>query len=89
MVAAFLPPDHLMKLIPNLKVSHFLINENNRNFYFLDTLINNDESGTHASVYRKKIRVEVFSNFLSFQLCSYKIGLLKTLIYCTFEVSND
>ena len=31
---------------------------------------------------------DLYTNFVSFNSYSYKIGLIKTLIHCTFEISS-
>ena len=50
-------------------------------------MIPEDESDIQTSVYRENTPKSLFTNFHSFAPFSYKIGLIKTLIYHVFEIN--
>ena len=56
---------------------------------FLDVLISKTDRNVCTSVYRKMTSIGLYTNFVSFTLYSYEIGLIKTLIYCTLEISSS
>ena len=61
--------------------------ESNKFLSFLDVLIKNE--GNRFSVYRKKTSVGLFTQFNSFTPISYKIGLVRYLIYRAFKISSS
>ena len=48
-------------------------------------MIPEDETDIQTSVYRENTPISLFTNFHSFTPFSYKIGLIKILIYHVFE----
>ena len=56
---------------------------------FLDILISKTEQNFCTSVYRKMTSIGLYTNFVSFTPYSYKIGLIKTLIHRTYEISSS
>ena len=56
---------------------------------FLDLLISKTDQNICTRVYRKVTSICLYTNFVSFTLCSYKIGLIKTLIHDTYEISSS
>ena len=56
---------------------------------FLDVLISKTDQNLCTSVYRKMTSIGLYTNFVSFTPYSYKIGLIKTLIHRTYEISSS
>ena len=56
---------------------------------FLDILISKTEQNFCTSVYRKMTSIGLYTNFVNFTPYSYKIGLIKTLINCTYKASSS
>ena len=57
---------------------------------FLDVLISKTDQNFCTSVYCKMTTsIGLYTNFVSFTLYSYKIGLIKTLIHRTYEISSS
>ena len=56
---------------------------------FLDVLISKTDQDLYTSVYRKMTSIGLYTNFVSFTAYSYKIGLIKTLIHRTYEISSS
>lgn len=52
--------------------------------FFFTSILN-----TQTSVYRKKHQLGLFTNFLSLTPFIYKIGLIKRVVYCVFELSSS
>ena len=63
--------------------------ESNKFLSFLDALIKNEGNCFSTSVYRKKTSVGLFTQFNSFTPISYKIGLVRCLIYRAFKMSSS
>ena len=63
--------------------------ESNKLLSFLDVLIKNEGNRFSTSVYRKKTSVGLFTQFNSFTPISYKIGLVRCLIYRAFKISSS
>ena len=63
--------------------------ESNKFLSFLDVLIKNEGNCFSTSVYRKKTLVGLFTQFNSFTPISYKIGLVRCLIYRAFKISGS
>ena len=63
--------------------------ENNNSLAFLDILINNkDPTNLITSVYRKKTFTGLLTNFFSFTVFSYKLGLIRTLLDRAYKINN-
>ena len=61
----------------------------NHKLPFLDVLIdNNDPNSSLTSVYHKKTFTRLLTNYFSFILYSYKVGLIKTLVDRAYKVNN-
>ena len=56
---------------------------------FLDVLFSKTGQNFCTSVYRKMTSIGLYTNFVSFTPYSYKIGLIKTLIHCIYEISSS
>ena len=56
---------------------------------FLDVLISKTDQNFCTSVYLKMTSIALYTNFVSFTPHSYKIGLIKTLIHCIYEISSS
>lgn len=52
--------------------------------FFFTSILN-----IQTSAYRKKHQLGLFTNFLSLTSFIYKIGLIKTVVYCAFELSSS
>ena len=63
--------------------------ESNKFLSFLDVLIKNEGNRFSTSVYRKKTSAGLFTQFNSFTPISYKIGLVRCLIYRAFKISSS
>ena len=63
--------------------------ESNKFLSFLDILIKNEGNRFSTSVYRKKTSIGLFTQFNSFTPISYKIGLVRCLIYRAFKISSS
>ena len=63
--------------------------ESNKFLSFLDILIKNEGNHFSTSVYRKKTSIGLFTQFNSFTPTSYKIGLVRCLIYRAFKISSS
>ena len=61
----------------------------NKQISFLDVLITNDGDQFCTSVFRKETAIGLFTNYLGFTPFSYKVGLVRTLLHCTFMISNS
>ena len=56
---------------------------------FLDVLVdNNDRNSLLTSVYRKKTFTGLLTNYFSFTSCSYKVGLIRTLVDRVYKINN-
>ena len=87
----FRSPVHLEKLQNYLNSKHRNIRftcekEHNNPMPFLDILITRNSNGLKASVYHKAIFSGVYSNFNSFISEEYKVGLIFTLLFQTFQL---
>ena len=56
---------------------------------FLDILISKTDQNFCTSIYRKMTSIGLYTNFVSFIPYSYKLGLIKTLIHHTYEISSS
>ena len=56
---------------------------------FLNVLITNDRDQFCTSVFRKETAIGLFTNYLGFTPFSYKVGLVRTLLHCTFMISSS
>ena len=63
--------------------------EGNKFLSFLDILIKNEGNRFSTSVYRKKTSIGLFTQFDSYTPISYKIGLVRCLIYKAFKISSS
>ena len=72
---------------PNIKFT--FEKEKDGKLAFLDVLISKTDQDLCTSVYRKMTSVGLYTNFVSFTPYSYKIGLIKTLIHRTYEISSS
>ena len=63
--------------------------EINKTLLFLDILIKNEGNRFSTLAYRKKTSIELFTQSHSFSRMSYKIGLMKCLIYRAFKISSS
>ena len=72
---------------PNIKFT--FEKEKDGKLVFLDVLISKTDQDLCTSVYRKMTSVGLYTNFVSFTPYSYKIGLIKTLIHRTYEISSS
>ena len=74
--------DYLNSRHPNIEFT--FEKQNGGKLAFLDILISNESYSFCMSVFRKCL-----SFFTSFTPFSYKIGLIKTFLYRTFEISSS
>ena len=74
--------DYLNSRHPNIEFT--FEKQNGGKLAFLDILISNESDSFCMSVFRKCL-----SFFTSFTPFSYKIGLIKTFLYRTFEISSS
>ena len=72
---------------PNIKFA--FETEKDAKLAFLDVLISKTDQNLCTSVYRKITSIGLYSSFVSFTPYSYKIGLIKTLIHRTNEISSS
>ena len=72
---------------PNIKFT--FEKEKDGKLAFLDVLISKTDQNLRTSVYRKMTSIGLYTNFVSFTPYSYKIGLIKTLIHRTYEISSS
>ena len=56
---------------------------------FLDVLISKTDQNLCTNVYRKTTSIGLYTSFVGFTPYSYKIGLIKTLIHDTYEISSS
>ena len=56
---------------------------------FLDVLISKIYHDLCTSVYLKMTSIDLYTRFVIFTPFSYKIGLIKTLIHCTYKISSS
>ena len=56
---------------------------------FLDVLVKNKGRTLTTSVYRKKTSIGLFTQYNSFTLFSYKIGLIKCFIHRAFKITSS
>ena len=63
--------------------------ESNKFLSFLDILIKNEGNRFSTSVYRKKTSIGLFTQVNSFTPISYKIGLVRCLIYRACKISSS
>ena len=70
-------------------IKFILEKESNKFLSFLDVLIKNKGNRFSTSVYRKKTSVGLFTHFNSFTPISYKIALVRFLIYRAFKISSS
>ena len=90
----FSPPDHADKLReylsskhPNIKFS--IEKEEDGCLPFLDVNIFRENDKFTTNVYRKKTISGVYTNFKSFITKTYKIGLIKSLLFRCFSLCSD
>ena len=72
---------------PNIKFT--FKNQKYDKLAFLDVLILKTDQNFCTSVYCKMTSIGLYTNFVSFTPYSYKIGLIKTLIHHTNEISSS
>ena len=60
----------------------------NKQMLFLDVLITNDGDQFCTSIFCKETAVGLFTNFSGFTPFSYKVGIVRTLLHCTFMISS-
>ena len=87
----FLTVSKKNKTKQNKKKTHLkytLEKESNKFFSFLDILIKNERNRFPKLVYPKKASIRLLTQFNSFRIMSYKIGLVRRLIYRTFKSSS-
>ena len=87
----FRSPDHLEKFKNYLNSKHTNIRftcekEHNNSMSFLDALITRTSNGFKTSVYHKPTFGGIYSNFNSFIPEEYKVGLIFTLLFQTFQL---
>ena len=70
---------------PNIKLT--FEKEKDGKLAFLDLLISKTDQDLCTSLYHKMTSIGLCINFVSFT--PYKIGLIKTLIHCTYEISSS
>ena len=92
--ALFSSPDHADKFNEYLSSKHPNINfsiekEKDSCLPFLDVNIFRENDKFATNVYRKKIFSGVYTNFKSFILETYKIGLTKSLLFRCFSLCSD
>ena len=63
--------------------------ESNKFLSFLDILIKNEGNRFSTQLYQKKTSIGLFTQFNSFTPISYKIGLVRCLIYRAFKISSS
>ena len=92
--ALFPSPDHADKFKeylsskhPNIKFS--IEKEEDGSLPFLDVNIFRESDKFATNVYRKKTFSGVYTNFKSFILETYKIGLIKSLLFQCFSLCSD
>ena len=73
----------------HLNVKFTFEKEKDGKLAFLDVLISKTDQNPCTSVYRKMTSIGLYTNFVSFTPYSYKIGLIKTLIHRTYEISSS
>ena len=71
---------------PNMRFT--MEKEMDQKIPFLDVLINNDTHFHVTSVYRKNTFTCLLTNYFSFTLHSYKLGLICTLVDKTYKINN-
>ena len=72
---------------PNIKFA--FETEKDAKLAFLDVLISKTDQNLCTNVYRKTTSIALYTSFVSFTPYSYKIGLIKTLIHPTYEISSS
>ena len=72
---------------PNIKFT--FEKQVNKQTSFLDDLITNDGYQFFTSVFLKDTAIGLFTNYLGFTPFSYKVGLVRTLLHCTFMISSS
>ena len=76
--------EFLNKQHPNIKFT--LQKQQNNQISFLDILIKKNGENLSTTTFRKKTAIGLFTNYISFIRSSYKIDLVKTLIYRVFKI---
>ena len=72
------------------KIKFIIEKQTENQLFFLDLLITSDGDNFLTSFYRKKSPPLAYTlTFLSFTPCSYKIGLVKTLLHRAFVISSN
>ena len=94
MFVLFSSPDHaagfreyLSSKYPNIKFS--VEKEEDGNLPFLDINIFHEKDKFATNVYRKKTFSRVYTNFKSFIPETYKVGLIKSLLFWCFSFCSD
>ena len=92
--ALFTAPDHADKFKEYLSSKHPNINfsivkEEDGRLPFLDINIFRENDKFATNVYRKKTFSGVYTNFKSFIPETYKIGLIKSLLFQCFSLCSD
>ena len=72
---------------PNIKFTFEKQKDDKLTFH--DVLISKTNQNFCTSIYRKMALIGLYTNFISFTTHSYKIGLIKTLIHHTYEISSS
>ena len=72
---------------PNIKFT--FEKQVNKQISYLDVLIINDGHQFWTSVFRKETAIGLLTNYLGFTPFSYKFGLVRTLLHCTFMISSS
>ena len=73
--------------LPNIKFT--FEKEKDGKLVFLEVLIFKTDQNLCTSIYRKMTSIGLYTNFLNFTPYSYKIGLIKTLIHRTYQISSS
>ena len=72
---------------PNIRVT--MEKEAHHKLPFLDVIVdNNDPSSFLTRVYCKTTFTGFLTNYFSFTLCSYKMGLIRTLVDRAYKINN-
>ena len=71
------------------KIKLIIEKQTENQLLFLDLLITSDGDNFLTLFYRKKYSIGLYTNFLNFTPCSYKIGLVKTLLHGAFVISSN
>ena len=78
---------YLNKKHPNIHFTHEV--ENNNALPFLDVNVTRIESKFSTGIYRKSTFSGVMSNFISYLPSKYKHGLIGTLLFRAYKISNS